>query len=185
MSYNQSQNHDNISSASIISNYDKPDLDSKYDNLNKTLKDLRKSVKDITTSSNKDSNEKSNYESLEFIKEVWNKCTAKSAEIFAITNDLYLGKTVEVLIKVLVNQIDNNKFDKELKDWNNFEVPEEIYDEEFNLINIPYVSQDLLDVYKSKQRKFFKNLEKVLKVPMYLFQNRIFLLLWKYIKMIN
>ena len=70
MSYNQSQNHDNISSASIISNYDKPDLDSKYDNLNKTLKDLRKSVKDITTSSNKDSNEKSNYESLNFIKEV-------------------------------------------------------------------------------------------------------------------
>ena len=87
-----------------------------------------------------------------------------SAEIFAITNDLYLGKTVEVLIKVLVNQIDNNKFDKELKDWNHFEVPEEIYDEEFNLINIPYISQELLDVYKSKQRKFFKNLEKVLKV---------------------
>ena len=70
MSYNQIHNHDNISSASITSNYVKPDLDFMYDNLNKILKDLSKNVKDITISSNKDSNENSNYESLSFIKEV-------------------------------------------------------------------------------------------------------------------
>ena len=87
-----------------------------------------------------------------------------SKEIFAITYDLYLDKTIEVLIKVLANQINNNQSDEELKDWDHFEVPEEIYDKEFNLINIPYISLDLLDVYKSKQRKFFKNLEKILKV---------------------
>ena len=65
---------------------------------------------------------------------------------------------------MLVNQIDCNQFDEELRDWNHFEVPEEIYDEEFSLINVPYISQNLLSVYKSKQRKFFKNLEKILKV---------------------
>ena len=72
MSYNHSQNFDNTSSASITSSYDKPDLDldSMYDNLSQTLKNLREKVKDITKSSSIDSNENSNYESLSFIIEV-------------------------------------------------------------------------------------------------------------------
>ena len=76
-----------------------------------------------------------------------------------------LDKTIESLIKVLVNPKVYNQLKEELKDWNHFEVPEEIYDQEFSLVNIPYLAIYLLDIFKSKQTKFIKNVEKTLKVP--------------------
>ena len=54
MSYNQNQNNDSVSSYSTISNYSKPDLDSKFDNLNKNLLKLKTNVEKITAKSNKD-----------------------------------------------------------------------------------------------------------------------------------
>ena len=53
---------------------------------------------------------------------------------------------------------------EESKDWHHFEVPEEIYDQQFSLVNIPYQANHLLDIFNSKQREFITNVEKTLKV---------------------
>ena len=76
---------------------------------------------------------------------------------------------IESLIKVLANPEGYNQLNEEWKDWHDFEVPEEIYDKEFSLVNIPYLAMYMLDIFKSKQTKFIKNVEKTLKVPWLLF----------------
>ena len=53
---------------------------------------------------------------------------------------------------------------EEAKDWHHFEVPEEIYDQQFSLVNIPYLANYLLGNFNSKQREFITNVEKTLKV---------------------
>ena len=173
MTYFQNQNDDNISNSSISSsisslsispNNERPDLESKYKSLNKTLNDLRTKVENITQKPNEDSKENSKFDSFAFIKEFWNECTNKSKEIFAITFDLFLDKTIESLVKVLINPKVDNQLREEWKDWHHFEIPEEIYDNEFSLVNIPYLAMYLLDIFKSKQKIFIENVEKTLKV---------------------
>ena len=65
---------------------------------------------------------------------------------------------------MLIDSKYNNQFKEERKDWNYFEVPEEIYDKEYSLVNMPYLSKYMLETFKSNQRKFFENAEKTLKV---------------------
>ena len=108
----QSQNNDSISTSSlsfssssfsISPNNESPDLESKYTNLKITLNELRTKVENITHKANEDSNEISKFDSFAFIKEFWNKCIIISKEIFAITFDFLLDKTIELFIKVLIN----------------------------------------------------------------------------------
>ena len=168
----QNQNADSISTFSISSsiscstnqNKEMPDIELKYESLIKTLNDLKIEVENITKKSNEDSKEKSKFESPSYIKKLWNECTNKSKEIVAITFDLLLDKTIESLIKVLVNPKVNNQSREEWKDWHHFEVPEDIYNKEFSLVNIPYLANHLLDIFKSKQTKFIENVERTLKV---------------------
>ena len=75
MSCYQNQNNDSISTSSISfhlisSKFARPDLDLKYENLNKTLINLRTKVENITQKLNEDSKENDNkFESFSFIKE--------------------------------------------------------------------------------------------------------------------
>ena len=126
---------------------------------------MRTKVENITQKLNEDSKENSKFESFAFIKEFWNECTNNCKEIFEITFDLFLDKTIESLVKVLENSEGRNQLNEESKDWHYFEVPEEIYDKEFSLVNIPYLTVYLLDNFNSNQREFIKNVEKTLKVP--------------------
>ena len=154
-----------ISSQSIFPNNERPDLESKYKSLNKTLLNLKTKAENIIQKPNEDLKENSKFESFAFIKEFWNECTNKSKVIFEITYDLFLDKTIESLFKVLINPEGNNQLREEWKDWHHFGVPEEIYDKEFSLVNIPYLAMHLIDIFKSKQREFIGNVEKTLKVP--------------------
>ena len=174
MSCYKYQNNDNISKLSISSssisnlpnstNNEKQNLDSQYKSLTQTLDDLRTKVENITQKLNEDSKEKSTFESFDFIEKLWNECTNKSKKIFEITLDFNLDKMIESLIKALANPEGSNQLNEEWKDWHDFEVPEEIYDKEFSLVNIPYLAMYMLDIFKSKQTKFIKNVEKILKV---------------------
>ena len=133
---------------------------------------MRTKVENITQKLNEDSKENSKFESFAFIKEFWNECTNNCKEIFEITFDLFLDKTIESLVKVLENSEGRNQLNEESKDWHYFEVPEEIYDKEFSLVNIPYLTVYLLDNFNSNQREFIKNVEKTLKVDQILINTK-------------
>ena len=158
------ENNHSYSKNSPFANDDKSDINSKYKEFIIIIKMLRSEVDIRTTKSNKDLKENSTYESFDFIKKTLDNCTKLNKEIFEIVSNLFLDKTIKSFAKDLVNLKGSHQFKDKRTDWNNFEVPEEIYDEEFTCVNLSYKAINSKNTLNPKNKAITKNIVEELKV---------------------
>ena len=163
------ENNHSYSKNSPFANDDKSDINSKYKEFIIIIKMLRSEVDIRTTKSNKDLKENSTYESFDFIKKTLDNCTKLNKEIFEIVSNLFLDKTIKSFAKDLVNLKGSHQFKDKRTDWNNFEVPEEIYDEEFTCVNLSYKAINSKNTLNPKNKAITKNIVEELKVNYLLF----------------
>ena len=134
-------------------------LDKKYDNLKNSLNSIKERVEHII---NKFSNktmmkEKSKYESLSFIQDEWIKWNGICKEIESIISEMIKDKQIDYIIQDLMNKDKFIQFDEEYKAWPYIEVPDEIYDKEYKMIDMQSQSSSLIEKVEKKIKITTKN----------------------------
>ena len=156
----------NVSNDLLMSEKTKPQLGSKYEDLVDLLKTFREKV-DFITKNSKSKNSKSHgaenknfkYESLNTIKEHWNKCIFLSNEIFLKICESFRDQLIDSLIKTMINTNNKIQMNEEQKDEQYFEVPDEIYDKEYIIVHMPYQTNYMFRTFDTTIKRCFENIE--------------------------
>ena len=146
------------------------DLESKFEDIKNMIKTMKKKIKSSTTLLNSDDKangkKSSKYRSLSFIQDDSEKCSKLIHEMLLLIYDASLGRQIELLIYVLHNASRDIEFDEESK-FNSYpEVPDEIYEKAYKMIDISLQSKHLMEGFMKKIKKSFKYDEKNQKVKL-------------------
>ena len=77
---------------------------------------------------------------LHLLKKIENKLTIMCKHIILNISDICLDKMIEALLQAMINPIGKNQF----------EIPKEIYENEYVFVNIPYQSVYMLETFDLK-----------------------------------
>ena len=154
----KSENAEDKSYESIIE-----DLDSKLSIIKSILNTMKGKVENLKEKFNTkkvtNKNEEFKYRSLSFIKQDCEKCSEINKEILAIISKTSLKKKIELFIQALDNECKEIQLDEEFKSWPYLEVPDEIYEKEFNILKVPLQSKILINNFEKKIKNSFKIIE--------------------------
>ena len=147
------------------------DLKKKFEDIKNIIKTMKNKIKYSTTSfinyyAKANGKEDSNYRSLSFIQDDCKKCSKIIHEILFLIFDTSLGQQIEFLIYVLDNASRDIEFDEESK-FNLYpEVPDEIYEKKYKMIDLSLQSKLLMERFQKKIKKIFKYAETNQKVKL-------------------
>ena len=144
------------------------DLERKFNDIKNIIETMKRKIKSLTqlvnTDDKENGKESSKYRSLSFIQDDCEKCSKIIHEMLLLIFETSLGRQIELLVYVLDNSSRDVELDEESKFNSYIEVPDEIYEKMYKMIDIPLQSRLSMRRFQKKIKKTFKYAEKNQKV---------------------